>query len=437
MAHLKVPYETARETGLSLNLEVPDKNLRIQLIPQEPKPVSDLERAVQEAIESPIGGPKFSGLLGKKKRVTVIIENQFRAAPAHDILPILVERAKQAGCEISIIIGNAALPPLSREEVERKIGTALAQSGIPIINNEASRPDQYRYIGITRAGTPLFVHNAVADADVIVTLSTTQATVWGYGGSGMIIPAVVRNETIELNHLMSMAPDCIPGNNDCLMQLDKYEALEMARVNMAINVIVDNQGRVIYVNAGAPVASHVEAVRFYNGIYDFRITEQERQNVDIVIAGSTPFTDDLFFHTGWAVANCDPVVRDGGIIILASRCTGYGNWPGFMRMEILKDYLPVSKENEAKAVIDFYKQIVSGSKSFAWYKIYEVMTRKHVWIVTDKTNLPFCKEIGLTAFETIEEAFTQAMGKCGEGAGVAFMPYGRYTIVKPSSGKNR
>jgi nickel-dependent lactate racemase len=431
MAHLKVPYETTKETGVSLNLEVPGKNLRVQFIPQEPKPVPKLERAVQAVIESPIKGPKFSDLLGKKKRVTFIIENQFRAAPAHDILPILVERANQAGCDISIVIGNAALPPLSREEIERKLGTTLAQSGIPVISNDGSRPDQYRYIGITKAGTPLFVHNAVADADVIVTLSTTQATVWGYGGSGMIIPAVVRNETIELNHLMSLAPDCIPGNNECLMQLDKYEALEMAKVDLAINVIVDNQGRVIYINAGAPVASHVEAVHFYNDIYQFSLDERQRQSVDIVIAGSTPFTDDLFFHTGWAVANCEPAVRDGGIIILASRCTGYGNWQGFMRMEIMKDYLPVSKENKVRAVLDFYKQIVSGSKNFAWYKIYEVMTRKHVWIITDKSNLSFCREIGLTAYESIDEAFAQAMKKCGDEAGVAFIPYGRYTIVKP------
>ncbi len=122
MAHLKVPYETTRETGVSLNLEVPDKNLRVQFIPREPKPVPNLGRAVQEAIESPIKGPKFSDLLGKKKRVTFIIENQFRAAPAHAILPILVEKAKQAGCDISIIIGNAALPPLSREEIEKEIG---------------------------------------------------------------------------------------------------------------------------------------------------------------------------------------------------------------------------------------------------------------------------------------------------------------------------
>jgi len=48
------------------------------------------------------------------------------------------------------------------------------------------KAEEYRYIGTTRAGVPLFAHKVVADADVIITISTTQATLWGYGGSGMI-----------------------------------------------------------------------------------------------------------------------------------------------------------------------------------------------------------------------------------------------------------
>ena len=433
MANLKIPFETAEKSGLYLELQVPDKNLSVQCIPKEPAPIIDLANAIEKAIESPVEGPKFSELLKWNRKVTFIIENQFRPAPAQDILPGLVEKAKKAGCHISIIIGNATLPPLPPEAIEKKLGSDLAKSDIPIICNDVSKSEQYRYIGTTRAGTPLFLHKVVTDADVIVTISTTQSTIWGYGGSGMITPAVVGNETIEINHLMSLAPDCIPGNNDCLMQLDKYEALEIAKVHMGINVIVNNQGRVIFLNAGSPVKSHKKAVEYYNKVYQFSINKLNRQRVDIAIAGSTPFTDDLFFHTGWAVANCEPAVRDGGMIILATRCTGYSGWPGFIRMEVLKNYLPPSKENGIRALKDFYRHIVAGTKSFAWYKIYEVMTRKDVWLVTDKVNLSFCKEIGLTAFESIGEAFDQAIKKCGDNAQIAFIPYGRYTIIK--SGK--
>jgi nickel-dependent lactate racemase len=430
MVNLRIPYETAEIPGAYLELEVPDKNLWVKCIPQEPEPIQNLTNVIEKSIESPIEGTKFSELTGRNKKLTFIVENQFRAAPVRDILPHMIEKAMQAGCEISIFIGNAALPPLSPEEVDKKLGSTVVKSGIPIHCNDLNQPEQYRYMGTTRAGTPLFIHRVVADSDVIVTISTTQSTIWGYGGSGMIIPAVVGNETIELNHLMSLAPDCIPGNNDCLMQIDKYEALELAGVQMGINVIVSNQNRVIFVNAGSPVESHKEAVRYYNKIYQFSIPELNKQRADIATAGSSPFTDDLFFHTGWAVANCDPMVREGGIIILATRCTGYGSWPGFVRMEVLKDYLPPSKEKAIGALRDFYKHIVAGSKSFAWYKIYEVMTRKEVWVVTDKVNLPFCKEIGLTAFESLGEAFDQAIRKCGVNALVAFVPYGRYTIIK-------
>ena len=430
MAILKIPYETAEETEVYLELDVPDKNLMFQCKPREPEPVQDLAKAVEEAIESPVEGAKFSELVERGKRQTFIIENQFRAAPARDMLPLLVEKAKQAGCDISIIIGCGKVPPLSQEEIEEKLGKELANSGIPIICNDVSKAEQYSYIGTTRAGIPLFAHQVVADADLIVTISTAQATLWGYGGSGMIIPAVAGNETIELNHVMSLAPDCIPGNNDCLMQLDKYEALEMAGVDMGINVIVDNKYRVSFINAGLPVQSHKSAVQKYNETYQFSLPELKQKKADIAVTGSSAPTNHLFFHTGWAVVNCDPAVRDGGVIIQATPCPGYGDWPGFALMDLLKPTMPPSKENQIKALKDFYTKEKELWAGCIWYKIYEVMTRKEVWVVTDKVNLPFCKDIGLIAFDSIEEAYNQAISKCGDDAQIAFLPYGRYTIVK-------
>jgi len=156
----------------------------------------------------------------------------------------------------------------------------------------------------------------------------------------------------------------------------------------------------------------------------------KKQKADIAITGSSAITDHCFFHTGWGVSNCSPGVRDGGVIIIASPCPGYRDWPGFVRMDVLKDFLPASKENQGRAIKEFYKRITSGKWTFTWYKIYEVMPEKNVFIVTDKVNLPLCKEIGLTAYATIEEAFAEAVKKCGKKAKVAFIPHGRYTIIK-------
>jgi len=157
MARLRVPYETVSESGVFLNLEVPNKNLKVQFIPQEPKPVSDLERTVREAIESPVEGRSFSISWKKKKSVTFIVENQFRAAPAHAILPILVEKAKQASCEISIVIGNAALPSLSSKRSRKNWEKPWFNLESPFSAMKQPSPIDYHYIGITKAGTPLFV----------------------------------------------------------------------------------------------------------------------------------------------------------------------------------------------------------------------------------------------------------------------------------------
>ena len=54
-----------------------------------------------------------------------------------------------------------------------------------------------------------------------------------------------------------------------------------------------------------------------------------------------------------------------------------------------------------------------------------------MWLVTAKDNLPLCEDIGIRAFDSIEDAYAETMKKCGSDARVAFIPYGRYTVVRP------
>jgi len=434
MTVLRIPYETIEKAGDFLEMEVPEKNLMFQSIPNEPDPLSDPQKAVEQAMEAPIESKKFSELIKGGKKVAFVTENQFRAAPAKDILPDLVRKARDAGCEIAIAIGSGKVGLVTPEVIREKLGDELVDSGIPIVYNEFDKPDNYRYMGVTSFGTPLFVHKVVAEADVVITISTTQATLWGYGGSGMIIPAVSGDETIEINHVMSLAPDCIPGNNECRMQEDKYEALDIVGVDMGINVIVDNRGRITYVNAGAPVLSHKVAVKEYDRIYRFSVPELSHRKADIAITGTTTVTHNLYLHNSWASVNCDPVVREGGVIIHATPSPGLAGKSGFAIMDIMKKYLPASEEKRVKAIKDFYAGKIREEQLWlgcVWYKIYEVMCKKEVWLVTAKENLAVCEDIGFRAFESLDDAYAEAMEKCGNDAQVASIPFGRYTVIRP------
>jgi len=429
MANIQVPYDTAENMGVFLDLEVPDSNLVASFIPEEPPALPDLFAAAAYAVEHPLACKPLSQMVRKGDKVVILTENQFRAAPVSPILTVLFEKIKAAGAEVCIAIGNGKVPALSPEEIEGKLSKEIVATGVSIVCNDVSQPDNYVLKGITTRGVPVFVLKQVAEADVIIAIATTQATLWGYGGSGMIIPAVTGNETIEMNHQFSLPGDCKPGNNQCHMQEDKYEAARMVGVDMGIQMIVNNSFEVTHLRAGEYVESHKATVKAYDKIYRFDATQFAGAPADIVITGTSAPTNHLYFHTSWAAVNVDPICKDGGTIIHASPCPGYGDWPGFALMDLMADYTPPSPEKIAKAMRAFYSKDRELWAGCIWWKIYEVMTRKNIVVVTDAANMEAARGAGLRASDSLGDAFKAALDKHGSNARVAFVPYGRYSVL--------
>ena len=172
----RVPYETAEERGTYLEFEIPDRNVLKSFLPREPREVEELWRDVEHAVNLPIEGKSFRQLGSRGKKVVFVTENQFRAAPAELILPSLIERAEAEGAEVSIVIANGKVPALSPEEIRHRIGFQVADKNIPVTCNDAMNPDRYSFVGVTSAGTPVWVLKEVVEADVVITISTTQAS---------------------------------------------------------------------------------------------------------------------------------------------------------------------------------------------------------------------------------------------------------------------
>jgi hypothetical protein len=60
--------------------------------------------------------------------------------------------------------------------------------------------------------------------------------------------------------------------------------------------------------------------------------------------------------------------------------------------------------------------------------IYEVMTRKHLKLVTLEENLELAADIGMDATTSLDEAFAEAMDRHGSDAKVLVLPYARYQL---------
>jgi len=429
---VSIPYESPDSRNISMSLEIPEHNFVATLLPKVPPPIDNLDTVILDALDKPVKGPKFSDLLDHGRKITIIIDNQFRPTPTHKILPPILDVIEDKKSQTSLIIASGSVPPPSLKEIENKIGSkTLERIGIEnIYVNESRKREKYVFRGITSHGTPVWVHRVVALADVVIGIGMVQAEPFaGYGGGGkLILPGVSSYDTIEANHRLVISPDVYPGNPDNIVRHDIDEAADMGKLDFLIDVVMNVRGEVAAVFSGYHRAVFKQAVKYYDNIYKVKVPTREK--VHVAISGTFWPTDHLYFHTGWTVNNLDLIVKDGGTIIHASPAPGYEEWHGFALMDLMKSYMPPTRENFERALRDIISGKVEMWSGCIWFKFYEVLTRKNVIIITEENNLKFINNIGLTGFSrnNAQRAVDEAVKRYGNDAKIVIIPYGKWTI---------
>ena len=264
-----------------------------------------------------------------------------------------------------------------------------------------------------------------------ITIGQAQANHWGAGGGGkLILPGVVSDETVESNHCAFVtSPQTHYGAYVGPMRSDIDEVATMCGLDCTMNVLLDTHGRVIDVVFGSHPEAHREAIRRFNEIYAYEKLVPEHGQADIAICGVFAPTDHLFFHTGWGCMSADLVVKDGGTLIYCSPSPGVstaiGDFPGFALMDLMKPYMPATPENYQRVLRDIHARAIQMWAGCIWVPIYEVMTRKHLTVVTLEENLELAADIGLDATTSLDEAFAAALARARAGR------EGRRPAVRP------
>jgi lactate racemase len=421
----------------TLELEIPTRNLLAAVYPDEPPPVPDATEAARDALEHPVAGPNFSSLLEGRRSVAIVIDNQFRPTPQSRLLPAVLDALEAAGIEDACVIcANGKVFPMSESDIEQKIGretlSRMERMGVPFFQNEPRNPDAYTYVGVSSRGTPVWLHNEVARREVRISIGQAQSNHWGAGGGGkLILPGVVSDETIEANHCnLVPSPQTHYGAYAGPMRSDIDEVATMCGLSCTMNVVLDTHGRVIECIFGSHPDAHRLAIGRFNEIYAY-----EHPGVaDIAVCGVFAPTDHLFFHTGWGCMAADLVVREGGSLIYCSPSPGVstavGDFPGLALMDLMKPYMPPTRENYQRVLKDIHARAIQMWAGCIWVPIYEVMTRKHLTMVTLEENLEMAADIGLDATTSPDEAFAKAMERHGPDAKVVVLPFARYQLPR-------
>jgi nickel-dependent lactate racemase len=295
------------------------------------KTAADPVGMIGEALAHPIGTPCLERLVRPGQRIAVIIDDITRETPAAVILPQILKILAGSGVaheDIVIVIALGTHRPMTRSEIDRKIGPAIAVR-YRVVNTPAGKSAEMVYMGQSSRGIPAWVNRAVAEADVRIGIGMiTPHPDAGYsGGAKIILPGVCSQEMVDAFHSQMAAIETNQlGVEDAALRVDLEGFVdECVRLDFILNVVLGSGGNLVRCVAGDAVKAHRIGVRFAREVYGAPV----RRRYPLVVANAYPHHIDLWQSTK-ALAGAERMTRAGGRLILVADCPeGIGPHPRF------------------------------------------------------------------------------------------------------------
>ncbi len=282
---------------------------------------------IRAAIASPIGTKPLKELAKGKKQVVIIFDDMTRGTRPSDIVPFLLEELHQAGItddRIRFMAAVANHQALDRSAMAKKLGEDIV-ARFPVFNHTSFI--HCSQIGTTSYGTKVAINDEVMLCDLKIAIgSVVPHPTYGFGGGAKIIlPGVASYETVKQHH-QSTHTAWAAGQRTKGIQLrgtienspinaDAREAAKMAGLDMLIDCILNGQGEIVSIHAGALEPAYQAAVKEARGHY----MAENTADSDIVIANAFIKASEYTMASA-ALPAVSP--RGGSVVFLANSPTG-------------------------------------------------------------------------------------------------------------------
>lgn len=405
-----------------------DDRLLLEMKAAEPDNEPDQTEEVLRAIRNPIGKPPLQDWLLPRDRVCIITSDMTRPCPSHIILPPLISELEAVGIhaeDITVVFALGSHRRHTEDEKRRLVGEDVYNK----VHTVDSDPEDTLYLGTTALGTPVNIDAAVAQADRRICVGNIEYHYFaGYsGGAKALMPGVSNRETIQANHSRMTEPTSRAGAiDDNRLRLDLEEAADICGCDFIVNVILNEEKRIVKAVAGDHRAAHRAGCAFLDSLYKIRIDRQ----ADLVIATPGGLPKDInLYQTQKALDNAQHAVRPGGIIVLAGQCAeGYGE--AVFEEWLLAAGSPMDLINRVKREFR-----LGGHKAVA---IAMVLTKADVYFVSDMPADLVARTF-MKPYSDLGSAVDAALDRLGPEAKVIIMPHAGSTLPEftPAFPENR
>ncbi|NEP10594.1 MAG: nickel-dependent lactate racemase [Symploca sp. SIO2C1] len=309
-----------------LEFDIPPDMRGSLAVSQSVQPITDVTRAIAEALAHPIDSPTVRKLAHPGNRVCIVFTDITRASPDWLMIPPILQQLEEAGVrdeDITLLCGTGLHRPSTIEEKVAKLGRAVVER-YRVLDNEAQNPEALVDLGVVN-NIPLSVHKVVWEAELLIATGIVEPhQLAGYSGGGKTVAVGAAGEPLIA---YSHGPEFIDNPNTRLGQIEDnpfQEAIAQAALraglSFIINVVLDKDKQVVSVMAGEPVATHRRLVERAKQLYQVSIPHQ----YDVVIGG-VGFPKDANLYQATRAASYlffapTPVVRPGGYLIIPAPC---------------------------------------------------------------------------------------------------------------------
>ncbi len=329
-----VPYGKA-----TLTFELP-KGMKGTLVESKRvPPIEDVEKVVADAVSNPVNSPRLRELAKPGDTVCIAFTDITRASPDYLLVPPLLAELETAGVrekDIILLCGIGMHRPSTPEEKIAKLGQAVVDR-YRVVDSEPQNPEALIDLGVTESGIPLSVNRIAYEVDLLVATGIVEPHQYaGYsGGRKTLAVGAAGEKMIAYTHGPHMVDH--PGTRLGRIEGNPFheavtEAARRAGLKFIVNVVLDDEKRVVAVRAGEAEAAFMELVAFARCIYEVSIPHQ----YDVAVGGVGFPKDANLYQTSRAASYLHfaptPVVKLGGFYILPARCEeGAGEGVGEQR----------------------------------------------------------------------------------------------------------
>ncbi|MBN1230690.1 MAG: nickel-dependent lactate racemase [Anaerolineales bacterium] len=348
-----------------------------EICPVETKPLKNAQKAVQRALENPLGERTLNDFVGADS-VGIAINDKTRPIPNPNPLPLLLDHLDKLGFSknsIILFIGSGTHTPMSHDDY----GVVLPQ---PIINNYQVIPhdcDNTAMIdlGKTSYCTPIKVNREFYSCKLKITIGNIEPHHF-MGFSGGVKTAAIglaSRETITHNHAMLIDDQARSGTyHRNPLRKDVEEIGKQLNIQFTLGSILEEDKTILEVFFGNPQTVMEAAIPEIRSVFGVEVPEP----YDLVIAspGGSP-KDINLYQAEKGLTHAARITKNGGNVILLAECSEGSGSTSF------EDY--ITKAESLQSVIKDFNQ---GYFKIGPHKAYQIAREAQRVKITLVSDLP-------------------------------------------------